>query len=121
MDNYLSIPMRLAAAFIQKHGEISFREIRSLPLVESDECAIKIANELAQHFEVANFERAISQSGFQIDNSVRIVKPAIKNRRNPNTTNSEMENLPEAPVNLAKSIRKKFAPLGGVELDLVRQ
>ena len=121
MDNYLSIPLRLAAALIQKRGEISLREIRSLPLIESDECAFIIANELAQHFKVENFERTLSQSGFQIDNSFRIVKPTIKNRRIQDTTKSEMENLPEAPVNLAKSIREKFAPLGGVELDLVRQ
>ncbi len=111
MEYYPSIPTRLAAALILMRGEISLRDIRSLPFVEDNESALEIALKLEQYFEVEHYERVRSHSEFQIDNVIRIIEPTVKIQSHRDTAP-----LP-APENLAKSIREKFAPLGGVELE----
>ncbi len=113
-----TIPFRLAAALLLARGEISLRDIRSLPFVENDDCALEIAYELKHHFEVEHYERVCNESDFQIDNVIRIVEPTGKTRRQRVAATDETEFPLPAPENLAKSIREKFAPLGGVELDL---
>lgn len=117
MEHYPSIPTRLAAALILMRGEISLRDIRSLPFVENNDSALEIALKLEQYFDVEHYERVRSQSEFQIDNVIRIIEPTEKVQSYRNTAIDGIEEPLPAPENLAKSIREKFAPLGGVELD----
>ena len=72
MADYSMIPTRLAAALLPKRGEISFGEIRALPLVEDEDFVLAIADVLAQNFEVERYER---RSASQFDDVIRLVTP----------------------------------------------
>ena len=118
MEYYPSIPTRLAAALILLRGEISLRDIRSLPFVENNDSALEIALKLEQYFEVEHYERVRSQSEYEIDHVIRLVEPTVNVQSNRDTAIDGIEEPLPAPENLAKSIHEKFAPLGGVELDI---
>ena len=57
MHTYSTIPIRLATALLLKHGEISFGEIRALPLVENEQAVLAIADLLAHNFRVKRLGR----------------------------------------------------------------
>ena len=106
-DNSL-IPIRLAAALLLKRGEISLRDIRSLPIVDNDkDYALAIADQLSQYYEIECIEQNPNHHSSQTEDVFRYVPPKLNKTKHQH-----------APENLAKSIRDKFAPLGGVELDL---
>ena len=75
MVNYSMIPTRLAAALLLKRGEISFGEIRALPLVEDNDFVLAIADVLAQNFEVERYERCDDRSASQFEDVIRLVGP----------------------------------------------
>ena len=51
------VPTKLAAAILIQYGEISFGEIRALPLVEDEQSVLAIADLLAHNFPVTRFGR----------------------------------------------------------------
>ncbi len=108
MTNSSIIPIRLAAALLLKRGEISLRDIRSLPIVDNDkEYALAIANQLSQIYDVEYMEQNLNQHSSQFEDVLLYMSPKLsKSKRQ------------KAPENLAKSIMDKFSQLGGVELDL---
>lgn len=67
------IPTQLAVALLLRRGEISLQEIKALPLVEDDDHAHAIAQGLATWFEVEYYERQGSESGFQVEDVMRLV------------------------------------------------
>lgn len=75
MVNYSTIPTRLAAALLLYRGEISFSEIRELPLVEDERFALAIADILAQNFKVERSERRVNQSASQFEDVIRLLAP----------------------------------------------
>ena len=108
MTNTSIIPIRLAAALLLKRGEISLRDIRSLPLVDNDkDYALAIANQLSQHYDIEFIEQDLNQNSSQMEDVLLYLSPMLNKPKRQN-----------APENLAKSIIDKFSPLGGVELDL---
>lgn len=108
MTNTSIIPIRLAAALLLKRGEISLRDIRSLPLVDNDkEYALAIANQLSQHYDIEFIEQDLNQHSSQMEDVFLYVSPKLNKSKRQKSSG-----------NLAKSIKDKFSPLGGVELDL---
>lgn len=73
MVDYSAIPTRLAAALLLARGEISFGEIRALPLVEDEKFALAIADILAQSFRVERSERRVDQSASQFEDVIRLL------------------------------------------------
>ncbi len=88
MVDYSMIPTRLAAALLLQRGEISFGEIKALPLVEDEGFALAVADVLAHHFEVERYERPIGRSTSQFEDVIRLVAPL----------QFEHENDPELPI-----------------------
>lgn len=75
------IPTQLAVALLLRRGEISLQEIKVLPLVEDDDHAYAIADSLATWFEVEYYERRASESGFRVEDVMRLVTvPAFLDR-----------------------------------------
>ena len=84
MAYYSTIPTRLATALLLKRGEISLGEIKALPLVESEDFALAIADVLAQNFEVEYYERYIGQPISRFDDVIRLVAPlTVESKRPP--------------------------------------
>lgn len=80
MVNYSAIPTRLAAALLLARGEISFGEIRALPLVEDERFALAIADILARSFKVERSERRVGQSTSQFEDVIRLLSPPATGR-----------------------------------------
>ena len=80
MVNHSAIPTRLAAALLLARGEISFAEIRALPLVEDERFALAIADILAQRFKVERSERRVDQSTSQFEDVIRLLSPPATGR-----------------------------------------
>lgn len=76
MHNYSTIPTRLAAALLLKHGEISFGEIRALPFVEDEQSVLAIADLLAQKYEVTRLSRWDNDaSSTRFEDVIRLIGP----------------------------------------------
>ena len=118
MNDVSTIPIRLAAVLLLNRGEISLREIQSLPFVENDDYALAVANKLAQYFQIEHFERTTDQPKYEIDDMLRLVQSKVRTIESESEFPIGSETIQRPPKNLAKSIRKKFAPLGGVNLEL---
>lgn len=80
MVDYSAIPTRLAAALLLARGEISFGEIRALPLVEDEKFALAIADILAQSFRVERSERRVDQSASQFEDVIRLLASPAEGR-----------------------------------------
>lgn len=76
MFNYSAVPARLAAALLLNRGEISLGEIKALPLVDDDNCALAIADMLAQNFTVDRYERRIGGAVREFEDVIRLVAVA---------------------------------------------
>ena len=76
MHNYSIIPSRLAAALLLKHGEISFGEIRALPLVDDEQAVLAIADLLAHKYEVTRLGRwEIGAPPTRFEDVIRLIGP----------------------------------------------
>lgn len=111
------IPIRLAAALLLKRGEISLMEIKALPGVEDDDdYALAVANVLARQYDIEYVERSFTSSNPDSCETLVLKRPAAPTSKRHGLSNSGMRR--NTNENLAESIRKKFEPLGGVELEL---
>ena len=76
MHNYSTIPSKLAAALLLKHGEISFGEIRALPLVDDEQAVLAIADLLAHKYEVTRLGRwEIGAPATRFEDVIRLIGP----------------------------------------------
>ena len=77
MNNYSTIPARLAAALLLKHGEISFGEIRALPFVEDEQSVLAIADLLAHKYEVTRLCRWEDDApSTRFEDVIRLIRPS---------------------------------------------
>ena len=72
MADTLHIPVRLAEAILLTNTEISFSEIRSLPMVTDDEQVRFIAESLAQRFEVSWSERQLGSHSTNWEETIKL-------------------------------------------------
>ena len=113
----LKTPIQIATALLLHRGEISLEEIRLLPDVDCRDRAIDISLALARTFEIEQFIGDPDQSAYPDDADVHFVLHRKKHfLRQQNKMNDKT--VSKSPDDLAKAIQDKFAPLGGIELDI---
>lgn len=90
MYSFSRVPMKLAAAILIEHGEISLGEIRALPLVEDEQSVLAIADLLAHNFSVAQFGRwEDGAPSCRFESVIRLLEPRerIRSRTDPTNAN----------------------------------
>lgn len=117
MSNNLTTPIQIATALLLHRGDISLEEIRLLPDVDSRDRAIDISLALVRTFDIEQIIGDSDQSAYPDDADVHFILHGKKHfLRQQNKMNDKT--VSKSPDDLAKAIQDKFAPLGGIELDI---
>ena len=119
MNNY-SISFRQAAMLLLDRGRVSLQEIEMLPSVKNREQAIEVVRELKERFQDSDTvcpSNLCLSSEYEDDKIFVSISSGLGDQDTSSSSGDESNRQPVSE-NLAESIRKRFSPFGGVELEI---